>query len=389
MHHDTGQCGSRRRASLLAMAALLAGCGSQSTAASDSVAAAAPANGAATPVLASAQAVAASPTVLPIEQGLYISGYRTPDGIYFTADDSPDAASACKGATDLFFYDGAHTGEIGSDEFGHWTNAAVSISRVGPARKPLAADLARASRGFTLVWDAAGERKGIPSLALKATGPGRFTHLSMGSFGQSSYMKCSFGQLSLKMQGAVRAEQPQMASARVPQAPGASDEEAVRALVGSIYGWRDGRRVEFLDEWRILFSPRIESLLAQCGAAQDNADPRANEGEGAYTVLGDQGCVGAPFLLEPVGGDPAPFIPKSRPLLRRIGADTIEVEIVVPPADREYWGWSQTLRFQRSGGSWLIDEILTRTGTGTDLYSSGIQQNIVELRKIAKKPRRR
>ena len=393
MHHDTDQCGSRCRASLLAMAALLAGCGSQSTAASDSVAAAAPANGAATPALALARAAAASPTALPIEQGLYISGYRTPDGIYFTADDSPDLASACAGATDIFFYDGAHTGEIGSDGSGHWTNDAVSISRVGPARKPLAADLARASRGFTLVWDAQGEREGFPSLALKATGPGRFTHLGMGSFGQSHYRKCAFAQLSPKMQAVVRAEQPQMAGAPQAgagaQAPGASDEEAVRAVVGSIYGWRDGRRVDVLYEWDALFSPRIRELLAECGTAADNADTNANGGEGPYAVLGDQGCTGVPFLLEPVGGDPAPFIPKARPLLRRVGPDVIEVEINVPPADREYWGLSQTIRFQRNGGHWLIDEILTRTSSGTDMYSSGIKDSVVELRKIAKKPRKR
>jgi len=396
MHSDTGHRGSHHhRASLLAMAALLAGCGSQSSAASDSAVAATPANGAAMSALASAQAAAASPTALPIEQGLYISGYQTPDGIYLTVDDSPDLASACRGATDIFFYDGAHTGEIGSDGSGHWTNEAVSISRVGPARKPLAADLARASRGFTLVWDTQGEREGVPSLALKATGPGQFTHLGMGSLGQSHYRKCAFAQLSPKMQAAVRAEQPQMAGAGASQAgagaqaPGASDEEAVRAIVGGIYGWRDGRKVDDLNEWDTLFSPRIRALLAECGRAADNADPNANGGEGSYAVLGDQGCEGVPFLLEPVSGDPAPFIPKARPLLRRVGPDGIEVEINVPPADREDWGSSQTIRFQRNGGRWLIDDILTRTDSGTFLYSSGIQDSIVELRKIAKKPRRR
>lgn len=396
MRYAIGRGGSRHRLSLLAVAALLAGCGSQSPAASDSAIAATSANGAATLILASAQA--ASPTALPIEPGLYIAGYQTRDGIYMTVEDNPDMASACRGATDIFFYDGAHTGEIGSDGSRHWTNNAVSISRVGPGRKPLDADLARASRGFTLVWDAQGEREGFPSLALKATGPGRFTHLSMGSLGQSQYRKCAFAQLSPQTQAVVRAEQPQMArtAASQPsagaQAAGTSDEEAVRAIVGSLYGWRDGRRVNMTHDWIALFSPRLSGLLAQCEAAAENADSQANGGEGPYAVLGDQGCINVPFLTDPMTDDPAPFIPKARPILRRTGPDMIDVDIAVAPADRLDW-WDdtlgQTIRFQRSGGRWLVDEILTRTTSGTGLYSGGIQDSIVELRKIAKKPRRR
>ncbi|MBB6427171.1 hypothetical protein [Sphingopyxis sp. JAI128] len=217
-------------AALIGVAAcIVTACGPESSA-SDR-ANAAPARSGTTEGFALAQAAQAAPAVasqaaLPIEQGLYIAGYKTPEGFYMSIDDGPVPANACAGATDVFFYDGANAGEVGMDESGHWTNNAVRISRVGPARKSLVAELGRASRGFTLAWDAEGERKGFPSLALKATGPGQFIHLGLGSLGESNYRKCSFTQLSSRMQAAVRAEQPQMAGAAIPrpsaggQAPG-------------------------------------------------------------------------------------------------------------------------------------------------------------------------
>lgn len=168
-----------------------------------------------------------------------------------------------------------------------------------------------------------------------------------------------------------------------------ADEEAVRAIVGGIYGWRDGRQVAILGDWIALFSPRLKGLLAQCETAAENADSQANGGEGPYAVLGDQGCINVPFLTDPMTDDPAPFIRKTRAILRRIGPDTIEADIAVAPADRKDW-WEgtlgQTIRFQRSGGRWLVDEVLTRTSGGTQLYSSHLQHSIVELGKIAKKP---
>lgn len=183
----------------------------------------------------------------------------------------------------------------------------------------------------------------------------------------------------------------QSTAANTPAAA-ASDEEAVRAIVGGIYGWRDGREIQMLDDWNALFGPRIGGLLDQCAAAADNADPRANGGEGAYTVLGDQGCEGVPFLIDPMTGDPEPFVRKARPVLRRTGADAIEADIAVPPADRQDW-WDnvlgQTIRFRRTGEHWLIDDIVTRTTTGTELYSSDIQGKVADLRKIARKPARR
>ncbi len=141
------------------------------------------------PVAAQAVATTAS---LPIERGLYV----------FDGD--------CGFASDVFFYDGANIGSVGADSAGHWTNGAARISRVGPPRKPLGPELARAFRGFTLAWTVEGDRENFPSLVLKATGPGRFTDLSLGSFGELTYEKCAFTQLSRAMQTAVRAEQPQM-----------------------------------------------------------------------------------------------------------------------------------------------------------------------------------
>ncbi|MDZ3832413.1 MAG: hypothetical protein U0S50_11405 [Sphingopyxis sp.] len=136
---------------------------------------------------------ATSQSTLPIAKGLYTFG----DG--------------CAFADNVFFYDGQNTGEVGFDDSGHWTNGALKIARVGPAHKPLDAKAARAFSGYTLAWSSEGDREGYPSLALKPTGPGRFTHLSLGSFGELQYEQCAFAELSPKMQAALRAEQPQMA----------------------------------------------------------------------------------------------------------------------------------------------------------------------------------
>lgn len=175
-------------------------------------------------------------------------------------------------------------------------------------------------------------------------------------------------------------------------ATAAADEEAVRAIVGGIYGWRDGRPVAILGDWIALFSSRLKGLLAQCETAAENADSQANGGEGPYAVLGDQGCINVPFLTDPMTDDPAPFIRKTHLVLRRAGPDTIEADIAIAPADRKDW-WEdtsgQTIRFQRSNGRWLVDEVLTRTSGETQLYSSHLQHSIVELGKIAKKTRRR
>ncbi len=166
---------------------------------------------------------------------------------------------------------------------------------------------------------------------------------------------------------------------------GNPEEAAVRATVGGIYGWRDGRQVKSLENWDSLFSPSINALIAQCELAIKNADPKANGGEGAYAVTGDQGCQGSPFMLDPVLGDPAPFVPKVRPALRRTAPDTIEVETIIPPAYRKEWGSSEIIRFQRSGGRWLVAEVTTRNGAAVTLYSGQISEMISELRKIAKK----
>ncbi len=170
-----------------------------------------------------------------------------------------------------------------------------------------------------------------------------------------------------------------------------ADEGAVRAIVGNIYGWRDGRKVKEAqaDDWEKLFGPRIAALHAQCEAAVENADPKANGGEGAYAVTGDQGCLGVPFLFEPVSYEAAPFIPQTRPVVRRAGPDTMESTITVPQRFREEWGSSETIRFQRIGGRWLIDEIVTTGADGAHTYSGGTSEMIAELRKIAKRPARK
>ncbi len=184
-----------------------------------------------------------------------------------------------------------------------------------------------------------------------------------------------------------RATMPSSSAATTKVATGTDpDEAAVRAAVGSIYGWRDGRQIKMIDDYSSLFGSRVRALVAECELVRANADPSANGGEGAYSVTGDQGCDGTPFLMDAVLGDPAPFIPQVRPKLRRVGTDTIEVETVVPPAYRKNWGESETIRFQRSGGRWLIDEVVSQGSTGTSLYSGQIAEMIAELRQIAKKP---
>lgn len=194
---------------------------------------------------------------------------------------------------------------------------------------------------------------------------------------------------SVQLSGADAAMRAALAGCWQAPAPavttGDPDEAAVRTIVGGIYGWRDGRQVKTFDDWGPLFTPRLRALIAQCEAASANADPKANNGEGAYTVTGDQGCVGSPFLLDPVMGD-VPFGSKMRPTARRTGTDTIEAETDVPPPFQKDWGIRETMRFQRIGGQWLIDEVVTRTTTGTTLYSSQIGQMITDLRKIAKRP---
>lgn len=167
-----------------------------------------------------------------------------------------------------------------------------------------------------------------------------------------------------------------------------ADQDAVRAIIGRIYGWRDGRKVAEAgaEDWEALFTPRIAALHADCEAGVERADPKSNGGEGAYLVTGDQGCLGVPFLLEPVTYDAAPFIPQTRPVIRRTGADTIESEITVPAQYRAEWGASETIRFNRVGGRWLVDEVVTKRADKTYLYSGQIGEMIAELRKIAKKP---
>lgn len=180
-----------------------------------------PTNDAAADVPASEQAAAqkkapqkstpvAATAMLPIEPGLYGRN-----------------GESCSTASDLFFYDGYSVGEIGSDGAAHWTSNRARISRIGPALKPLDPRMADAIRGFTLAWTEEGDREGFPSLALRVTGVGRFTHLSLGSFGRTDYKSCSFPQLSGRMQEAVIAEQPQFVGG---EASADADDSGAAAL---------------------------------------------------------------------------------------------------------------------------------------------------------------
>lgn len=191
---------------------------------------------------------------------------------------------------------------------------------------------------------------------------------------------------------ALRSLQTQCAAAQGTAPAGVTDEAAVAAIVGAIYGFRDGKKVAQLSDWDALYSPRIRALLDQCSEAIDKADPQANGGEGAYAVVGDQGCQGVPFLIDPMSGDIPRSIMIKGPVVRRISDDVVEAETVLPPAEREGW-WeglsSQTIRFQRISGRWQVDEILSKVGNETSLYSSAIADTISELRKIARKTRQR
>lgn len=158
------------------------------------------------------------PSRLPIERGLYVSEYQ--DG-------------GCAGTTELFIYDGENIGEVSTNirntPRGHFSSV-ERIVHVGPPRGiRLTPEFAAASRGFTQVWTTDWEAENVPSdaesspaLALRATGPERFTKLTstggMGSnptveYHEETYQKCAFARLSPGMQAAVRDQLPQLADA--------------------------------------------------------------------------------------------------------------------------------------------------------------------------------
>src|SRR5690606_20344340 len=72
-------------------------------------------------------------------------------------------------------------------------------------------------------------------------------------------------------------------------APGADgDIEQIKADVGRIYGYRDGRKVTTGDT-DPKFSPVIRKLLEDCERAIQSAGA-ARDGSTSYDIVGDQGC---------------------------------------------------------------------------------------------------
>lgn len=205
----------------LAIVALTA-CGSESTAAANDAQ-----GSAATSTRASAQPKAATQAALaaaalPIEQGIYVQ-----------------ANQGCARATEILFYDGTNIGEVKTNEEWEGSDGPSSsvdrIARIGPPRTTADPDFVVASRGFTLAWSAEQDGGDFPSLAVKPAGAGRLTRLRTSgnmivSYDEDPYQKCTFAQLSPKMQAAIRAERPQLAS-RAAAASSAGTSTSIPAPV--------------------------------------------------------------------------------------------------------------------------------------------------------------
>lgn len=206
MSHNRSSTGVGRPIALILAAASLNACGSESTAASNEAQ-----GNAAMSAAASAQPTgrpqAAPAAALPIDHGIYAQ-----------------ASQGCARATEILFYDGTNIGEVKTNE--EWegsdgpSSSVERISRIGPPRTTPDPHFVVASRGFTLVWSAEQDGGDFPSLAVKPAGAGRLTRLRTSgnmivSYDEDPYQKCTFAQLSPKMQAAIRAERPQLASGAV------------------------------------------------------------------------------------------------------------------------------------------------------------------------------
>jgi len=193
-----------RTSVVLSLAALaVTACGSQSSASDN---AAAPAKGrAAVPTQAAQVApAAASRAAMPIEQGLYIGDY----------------SESCAKADVAFFYDGANYGYIlqalPGDRMNSPRPARVEthpILRSGASTRG-SKDYDPNFDGFTRVWTA--DAVGNEVQGAKAAGTGRFIwregspSARQMEYGDTTYRKCTFAQLSAPMQAAVRQFRPQL-----------------------------------------------------------------------------------------------------------------------------------------------------------------------------------
>lgn len=159
------------------------------------------------------------------------------------------------------------------------------------------------------------------------------------------------------------------------------DMEQVKADVGRIYGYRDGRKVTAANT-DPQFSPAIRKLLEDCERAIQMAGA-ARDGSTSYDIVGDQGCGGVPLLVDIVTGDPAPFISTMRPAFKKTPSGLVEATITTPPRHQEEWGKGQTLIYRRFGQQWLIDDIRYLEDGG--LYSSTIRQQTAEINALPRK----
>lgn len=163
---------------------------------------------------------------LPIEQGLY----------------GDVEEGGCAGTSRVFFYDGSSYGLVRqADEEGAGRASAkvYPIERVGSFAPGdmVPPDTPRDYEGFAKVWSAElgnpdeyGDVE-IEFVGIKATGAGRFVRrlgghgIATGKFGRfdETYQKCSFPQLSSRMQATIRAVRPQLASGATASAAPASE----------------------------------------------------------------------------------------------------------------------------------------------------------------------
>ncbi|HET6525596.1 hypothetical protein [Sphingopyxis sp.] len=196
-----------RRAAILCLAMLMTACGSESTAASNTAQGNAAMSAAASAQPTARPQAAPAAMALPIEQGIYGDVER----------------GSCVRARRAFFYDGTNYGYVSPAEPG-WNDTAYfeinRIARVGPPAR--GSDFYDYYRGYTLVWttENAGAEEDI--LGIKAEGNGRIRSIAVSSgpkgdmFSEETFQKCSFAQLSPRMQAAIRAERPQLAGGTAP-----------------------------------------------------------------------------------------------------------------------------------------------------------------------------
>ncbi len=201
MQHNKSSNGIGRSIALILAVASLTACGSESTAASNAARGNAAMSAAVSAQPTTTPQAALAPMALPIEQAIYGDVER----------------GSCARARRAFFYDGTNYGYVSPVEPG-WNDTAYfeinRIARVGPpARGSAFYDY---YRGYTLVWTTENAEAEEDILGIKAEGNGRIRSIAVSSgpkgdmFSEEKFQKCTFEQLSPRMQAAIRAERPQL-----------------------------------------------------------------------------------------------------------------------------------------------------------------------------------